>query len=92
MLSVSMLSAIGVQELELFGDPLENLWKTCIFGFCGVERFTRRGEALRRIVGRTTQEPLVESRRQVHRALRCSLGGLGPIVQGDAHHLVGQRL
>ena len=29
-------------ELELFGDPLENLWKTCIFGFCGVERFTRR--------------------------------------------------
>jgi putative NADPH-quinone reductase len=29
-------------ELELFGDPLENLWKTCVFGFCGVERFTRR--------------------------------------------------
>ena len=29
-------------ELEQFGDPLENLWKTCIFGFCGVERFTRR--------------------------------------------------
>ncbi len=29
-------------ELELFGDPLENLWRTCVFGFCGVERFTRR--------------------------------------------------
>ncbi len=29
-------------ELSVFGDPLENLWKTCIFGFCGVERFTRR--------------------------------------------------
>ena len=29
-------------ELELFGDPLENLWKTCIFGFCGVTDFTRR--------------------------------------------------
>jgi putative NADPH-quinone reductase len=29
-------------ERERFGDPLENLWKTCIFGFCGVERFTRR--------------------------------------------------
>ena len=29
-------------ELELFGDPLENLWKTCIFGFCGVEKFYRR--------------------------------------------------
>jgi NAD(P)H dehydrogenase (quinone) len=29
-------------ELRLFGDPLENLWKTCIFGFCGVENFLRR--------------------------------------------------
>ncbi len=29
-------------ELKVFGDPLENLWKTCIFGFCGVEDFTRR--------------------------------------------------
>lgn len=30
------------QELAIFGDPLENLWKTCIFGFCGVEDFVRR--------------------------------------------------
>jgi putative NADPH-quinone reductase len=29
-------------ELRLFGDPLENLWKTCVFGFCGVEDFYRR--------------------------------------------------
>ena len=29
-------------ELELFGDPLENLWKACIFGFCGVDDFHRR--------------------------------------------------
>jgi NAD(P)H dehydrogenase (quinone) len=29
-------------ELELFGDPLENLWKNCIFGFCGVAEFRRR--------------------------------------------------
>jgi NAD(P)H dehydrogenase (quinone) len=29
-------------ELRLFGDPLENLWKTCIFGFCGVDDFCRR--------------------------------------------------
>jgi putative NADPH-quinone reductase len=28
-------------ELSLFGDPLENLWKTCIFGFCGVTDFLR---------------------------------------------------
>ena len=29
-------------ELELFGDPLENLWKTCVFGFCGLKNFVRR--------------------------------------------------
>jgi len=30
------------RENEVFGDPLENLWKTCIFSFCGVPRFHRR--------------------------------------------------
>ena len=29
-------------ELRLYGDPLENLWKTCVFGMCGVEEFYRR--------------------------------------------------
>jgi putative NADPH-quinone reductase len=29
-------------ELERFGDPLENLWKNCIFAFCGVLDFHRR--------------------------------------------------
>ncbi len=29
-------------ELQLFGDPLENLWRNCVFGFCGVEQFVRR--------------------------------------------------
>jgi len=29
-------------ELRLFGDPLENLWKACVFNLCGVEDFLRR--------------------------------------------------
>ena len=29
-------------ELRLFGDPLENLWKACVFNFCGVVDFLRR--------------------------------------------------
>ncbi|MFC1706994.1 NAD(P)H-dependent oxidoreductase [Planctomycetota bacterium] len=29
-------------ELSHYGDPLENLWKTCVFGFCGIEHFLRR--------------------------------------------------
>ena len=29
-------------ELEVFGDPLENLWDACVFRFCGVTDFKRR--------------------------------------------------
>ena len=28
-------------ELSWFGDPLENLWKTCILLYCGVKRMER---------------------------------------------------
>lgn len=30
------------REREVFGDPLENLWKTCVFSLCGVHEFHRR--------------------------------------------------
>ena len=30
------------RELEIFGDPLETLWKTCICSFCGIPAFHRR--------------------------------------------------
>jgi putative NADPH-quinone reductase len=30
------------REQEVFGDPLERLWKDCIFSFCGVPAFRRR--------------------------------------------------
>jgi len=29
------------REMEVFGDPLETLWKDCIFGLCGVKSFYR---------------------------------------------------
>jgi len=29
-------------EQAVFGDPLETLWKNCIFGLCGVNSFYRR--------------------------------------------------
>jgi putative NADPH-quinone reductase/uridine phosphorylase len=31
-----------VRELRVFGDPLETLWKNCIFRLCGVENFYRK--------------------------------------------------
>ena len=30
------------REQAVFGDPLERIWKDCIFGLCGVPRFHRR--------------------------------------------------
>lgn len=30
------------REVEVFGDPLETLWKNCIFGLCGVKNFYRK--------------------------------------------------
>lgn len=29
-------------ELEVFKDPLETIWKNCIFDFCGVKNFHRK--------------------------------------------------
>ncbi len=30
------------REAATFGDPLETLWKNCVFGLCGVKNFQRR--------------------------------------------------
>lgn len=30
------------REKKVFGDPLEALWKNCVFALCGVKRFRRR--------------------------------------------------
>lgn len=30
------------REKEVFGDPLETIWKNCIFGLCGIDNFYRR--------------------------------------------------
>jgi len=32
----------AARELAVFGDPLETIWKNCIFGLCGVKNFHRK--------------------------------------------------
>ena len=41
-----------------YGDPLENLWRNCVFGFCGVTDFQRRNfrTGARRGSGFTTDD------------------------------------
>ncbi|WP_029902201.1 NAD(P)H-dependent oxidoreductase [Prevotella sp. 10(H)] len=41
------------REDSVFGDPLENIWKECIFGFCGIHTYERR---MYRVVADSTDE------------------------------------
>ncbi len=42
------------RECSVFGDPLEHIWKDCIFGLCGVKHFYRT--MFRTIVTSTPEE------------------------------------
>jgi putative NADPH-quinone reductase len=54
-------------ELRLFGDPLENLWKACVFNFCGVDNFLRRNfESIIMSTPEQRQDWLDEVRAIVH--------------------------
>jgi len=56
------------RERRVFGDPLETLWKNCIFGLCGVTSFHRRTFGV--VVTSTVAERkewLAEARRAVGR-------------------------
>jgi len=35
-------NTLNEREMEVFGDPLETLWKNCIFALCGVKNFYRK--------------------------------------------------
>jgi len=30
------------REINVFGDPLERLWKDCVFDFCGIKNYYRK--------------------------------------------------
>jgi putative NADPH-quinone reductase len=45
------------REIQVFGDPLETLWKNCIFSLCGVNKFYRRMYSV--IVTSTLEERLL---------------------------------
>ncbi|HEX3013995.1 MAG TPA: NAD(P)H-dependent oxidoreductase [Methanobacterium sp.] len=41
------------REMEVFGDPLEIIWKNCIFDLCGVKNFYRK---MYRVIVTSSQE------------------------------------
>lgn len=55
------------REREVFGDPLETIWKNCIFGLCGVARFYRKTY---RVVVTSTPEEREEWLMDVRQTIR----------------------
>ena len=55
------------RELSVFGDPLENLWKTCVFELCAVKDFYRRNFG---VIVTSTPEQRAEWLRDVEEILR----------------------
>ena len=62
------------RETNVFGDPLERIWKDCIFDLCGVKRFYRR---MFRIICTSTQEERVAWLEEVRRTMRERFGNAG---------------
>jgi NAD(P)H dehydrogenase (quinone) len=47
-------NTLPAREAAVFGDPLETIWKNCVFGLCGVENFCRKNFAV--VVTSTPEE------------------------------------
>jgi putative NADPH-quinone reductase len=55
-----------IREQDVFGDPLETLWKKCIFGLCGVANIHRR---MFGVVVTSSEDQRREWLREVHEAV-----------------------
>jgi NAD(P)H dehydrogenase (quinone) len=64
------------REREAFGDPLETLWKNCVFGLCGVSDVRRRTFSV--VVTSTPEE-----RREWLAEVREIVGGRFPARGGE---------
>ncbi len=63
------------REREIFGDPLETLWKKCVFDFCGVRQVHRRTFSV--VITSTPQQReqwLLEAGRTVARCFPAAEG------------------
>lgn len=52
------------RELSVFGDPLETIWKNCVFRLCGVENFYRKTFG---VIVTSTEEQRTEWLKEVER-------------------------
>lgn len=57
------------RELSVFGDPLETIWRNCIFDFCGVKDFYRK---IFRVIADSTLEQRLEWLEEVKKVILMS--------------------
>jgi putative NADPH-quinone reductase len=63
------------REMEVFGDPLDGLWKKCIFAFCGVNTVVRQTFS---VVIASTPEQRASWLREVEETVGASFPEDGP--------------
>lgn len=58
------------RELKIFGDPLERIWKDCIFNLCGVKNIIRK---MYKIICISTSEQREEWLKDVYKTLETNI-------------------
>jgi NAD(P)H dehydrogenase (quinone) len=71
------------RESDYFHDPLEYIWKYCVFGFCGIDRYYRK---MYRVVADSTREERKAWLREIRETL------IGIIDGSDGAEGNGQNL
>jgi len=62
------------REINIFGDPLERLWKDCVFGLCGIKFFHRD---MFRVIVTSTLEQRKLWLRHVEQVVKRYVGQIG---------------
>lgn len=61
------------REMEYFHDPLESIWKQCIFGFCGMTQSYRK---MFRIVADSSDDDREKWLKEVDELLSCAISNI----------------
>ncbi|AXV40325.1 NAD(P)H-dependent oxidoreductase [Methanobacterium sp. BAmetb5] len=56
------------RELQVFGDPLERIWKDCVFDFCGIKNYYRK---MFRVVASSTFDERRQWLEEVEGTINC---------------------
>jgi putative NADPH-quinone reductase len=56
------------REIQVFGDPLERIWRDCVFDFCGIKNYYRK---MFRVVASSTFDERKQWLEEVEGTINC---------------------